>query len=144
MIRAAAAGVVGLPQTRRAWGPSRRATLTWRQLDGTLGPTRQAQAHTAPLDGETSVLRLTACCCGARNLVRVDRSFWMRLVPTRRHYYCPLCRSNQFLSWRAVLRALEVAPAAPPPVRPREVEPVTRQMGDTAPETDATLPARFL
>lgn len=90
------------------------------------------------------MVKLTPCGCGARNLVRIDRSFWMRLVPTRRYYFCPVCRSNQFLSRKAVTRALLSAP--PPavvPSGPREVEAVTRQPGDSL-DSQATLPARFL
>lgn len=48
-------------------------------------------------------MRLTPCDCGVTWLVRMNRSFWMRLLPARRHYFCVRCRSAQLLS-RAHLR----------------------------------------
>ncbi len=43
-------------------------------------------------------MRLTPCGCGVTFLVRLNRSFWMRWVPGRRHYYCVCCKSHQLLS----------------------------------------------
>lgn len=93
----------------------------------------------------TSLLRLTACTCGAHGLVRVDRALWMRLFPTRRHYYCPACRASLFLSRDAVTRALVAPPQRPAPPRPLppNIEPITRRMGESALDGDATLPARY-
>ncbi|HET8745072.1 MAG TPA: hypothetical protein VFM98_05680 [Ramlibacter sp.] len=46
-------------------------------------------------------LRLTPCSCGLQYLVRMNRAPWMRLVPTRRHYFCAKCKQPQFLPRRA-------------------------------------------
>jgi hypothetical protein len=46
------------------------------------------------------------CGCDPRLLVRLDRAFWMRLIPGRRHYYCPRCRRSQFLSRKTLKEAL--------------------------------------
>jgi hypothetical protein len=90
------------------------------------------------------VLKLTACNCGARGLVRIDRAFWMRLVPTRRLYYCPACETRQFLTRSAVLRALASPLPTFAPVAAREVEPITRQMGESSLDANETLPARYV
>ena len=49
-------------------------------------------------------MRLNLCNCGVAYLVRLNRSFWMRFVPGRRHYFCVRCKSHQLLS-RQGLRA---------------------------------------
>lgn len=56
-------------------------------------------------------MRLTLCDCGVAYLVRLNRSFWMRFVPGRRHYFCVRCKSHQLLSRQALRRAF---PALPP------------------------------
>lgn len=56
-------------------------------------------------------MRLTLCDCGVAYLVRLNRSFWMRLVPGRRHYFCVRCKSHALLSRQALRRAF---PALPP------------------------------
>ena len=43
------------------------------------------------------MLRLTPCDCGSQYLVRLNRMAWMRIVPTRRHYFCAKCRDRQFV-----------------------------------------------
>ena len=48
-------------------------------------------------------MRLSMCNCGVAYLVRLNRSFWMRFVPGRRHYFCVRCKSHALLS-RANLR----------------------------------------
>jgi hypothetical protein len=90
------------------------------------------------------VLRFTACDCGARGLVRVERSFWMRLVFTRRHYYCPSCRANLLLSRRAVLAALAAPPAPRELPLPTAMEPITHLPGESSLAPDATVPARYV
>jgi hypothetical protein len=50
-------------------------------------------------------MRLTPCDCGVSWLVRMNRSFWMRLLPARRHYFCVRCRSAQLLSREDLRRA---------------------------------------
>lgn len=67
----------------------------------------------------------------------------MRLVPTRRHYFCPACKANLFLSRRAMTRALALPPRAAPPPLPENIEPVTRRLGESALDPEATLPARY-
>jgi hypothetical protein len=56
-------------------------------------------------------MRLTLCDCGVAYLVRLNRSFWMRFVPGRRHYFCVRCKSHQLLSRHGLRRAF---PALPP------------------------------
>jgi hypothetical protein len=46
------------------------------------------------------------CGCDIRLLVRLDRTFWMRFVARRRHYYCPRCGIRQFLSRRSLREAV--------------------------------------
>ena len=43
------------------------------------------------------MLRLTACGCGLRSLVRIHRSAWMKLFPGRRFYRCDQCGARQFM-----------------------------------------------
>lgn len=50
-------------------------------------------------------MRLNPCGCGLGYLVRLNRTFWMRFVPGRRHYYCVRCKSHELLS-REDLRRL--------------------------------------
>jgi hypothetical protein len=56
-------------------------------------------------------MRLSLCDCGVAYLVRLNRSFWMRFVPGRRHYFCVRCKSHQLLSRYALRRAF---PSLPP------------------------------
>ena len=49
------------------------------------------------------MLRLTPCHCGLQYLVRLNRAAWMRLWPTRRHYFCAKCKHRQFLPRRALV-----------------------------------------
>lgn len=46
-------------------------------------------------------MRFTPCACGMQYLVRLDRQPWMRLIPTRRHYFCAKCKNRQLLPRRA-------------------------------------------
>jgi hypothetical protein len=50
-------------------------------------------------------MRFSLCNCGVERLVRLDRSFWMRLWPGRRHYYCVACQSHELLSRRSLQKA---------------------------------------
>lgn len=43
------------------------------------------------------MLRFTTCGCGVRHLVRIDRSWWMKLFARRRLYVCAVCHERQFL-----------------------------------------------
>jgi hypothetical protein len=45
-------------------------------------------------------MRFSPCDCGVVNLVRMNRSFWMRWLPDRRHYFCVRCKAYQLLSRR--------------------------------------------
>ena len=56
-------------------------------------------------------MRLTLCNCGVAYLVRLNRSFWMRFVPGRRHYFCVRCKSHQLLSRVGLRRAFPTLPA---------------------------------
>ena len=56
-------------------------------------------------------MRLNLCDCGVAYLVRLNRSFWMRFVPGRRHYFCVRCKAHQLLSRQGLRRAF---PALPP------------------------------
>jgi ribosomal protein L37AE/L43A len=51
------------------------------------------------------MLRFSACSCGVRFLVRIDREWWMRLMFFRRHYYCPRCKTRQLLPRKAFVSA---------------------------------------
>lgn len=53
----------------------------------------------------------TPCDCGLRFLVRLNRTFWMRLVPGRRHYYCVRCSSHELLAREGLRRLFPTAPA---------------------------------
>ena len=55
-------------------------------------------------------MRLTLCDCGVAYLVRLNRSFWMRFVPGRRHYFCVRCKAHQLLSRRGLRRAFPKLP----------------------------------
>ena len=55
-------------------------------------------------------MRLTLCNCGVAYLVRLDRSFWMRFVPGRRHYFCVRCKSHELLSRNGLRRAFPTLP----------------------------------
>lgn len=55
-------------------------------------------------------MRLTLCDCGVAYLVRLNRSFWMRFVPGRRHYFCVRCKSHQLLSRYGLRRAFPALP----------------------------------
>jgi hypothetical protein len=50
-------------------------------------------------------MKFSLCGCGIRYLVRMDRTFWMRLVPGHRHYYCVHCKAHLLLSRRALRAA---------------------------------------
>jgi len=70
------------------------------------------------------MLRFTPCACGTQYLVRLDRHAWMRLVPTRRHYFCAKCKETQFVPrhagvswWLPSTRAELDENAASPPTR---------------------------
>jgi hypothetical protein len=56
-------------------------------------------------------MRLTLCTCGVAYLVRLNRSFWMRFVPGRRHYFCVRCKSHELLSRHSLRRAFPSLPA---------------------------------
>lgn len=56
-------------------------------------------------------MRLTLCDCGLAYLVRLNRSFWMRLVPGRRHYFCVRCKSHELLSRTGLRRAFPNLPS---------------------------------
>lgn len=89
------------------------------------------------------MLKWTPCACGAHGLVRIERTLWMRLVPARRHYYCPHCKTRQFLSRRGLRTALASPPRPLEPALPREMEPITRRMDESSLDPQATLPARY-
>ena len=55
-------------------------------------------------------MRLTLCDCGVAYLVRLNRSFWMRFVPGRRHYFCVRCKSHELLSRHGLRRAFPNLP----------------------------------
>lgn len=55
-------------------------------------------------------MRLTLCDCGVAYLVRLNRSFWMRFVAGRRHYFCVRCKSHELLSREALRRAYPTLP----------------------------------
>lgn len=48
------------------------------------------------------------CGCDVRLLVRLTRRPWMRILRSRRHYFCAKCKERQFLSRRTLLEALPV------------------------------------
>ncbi|HEY0825220.1 MAG TPA: hypothetical protein VGD76_15645 [Ramlibacter sp.] len=73
-------------------------------------------------------MRLTPCDCGVSWLVRMNRTFWMRLLPGRRHYFCVRCKSAQLLS-RSHLRS--AFPAMSPDL--------DRDLTNPAPLEDAVL-----
>jgi hypothetical protein len=56
-------------------------------------------------------MRVTLCDCGVAYLVRLNRSFWMRFVPGRRHYFCVRCKAHQLLSRHNLRRAFPTLPA---------------------------------
>ena len=59
------------------------------------------------------MLRLTGCGCGTGQLVRINRSFWMKLWPRRRLYYCAKCGTRQWLR-RLPAWMLPPQPSQPP------------------------------
>lgn len=59
------------------------------------------------------MLRLTPCACGIQYLVRLNRATWMRLIPTRRHYFCAKCKTTQLLPRRAFACVSWWMPSAP-------------------------------
>ena len=48
------------------------------------------------------MVKLTTCGCGMASLVRLRRSWWMRLMPNRRRYYCARCDSDLLVDRRDV------------------------------------------
>jgi DNA-directed RNA polymerase subunit RPC12/RpoP len=64
------------------------------------------------------VLKLIACGCGSRGLVRIRRAAWMRVFPAFRQYRCLACGARIFrprLRDRLGYGALYVEPAPLPP-----------------------------
>ncbi|HET8747635.1 MAG TPA: hypothetical protein VFM98_18700 [Ramlibacter sp.] len=55
-------------------------------------------------------MRLSLCDCGVAYLVRLNRSFWMRFVPGRRHYFCVRCKTHQLLSRQGLRQAFPALP----------------------------------
>jgi hypothetical protein len=48
------------------------------------------------------MVRLKTCDCGPAFLIRTNRSWWMRWIPSRRLYYCARCDSEMFLTREAL------------------------------------------
>jgi hypothetical protein len=48
------------------------------------------------------MLKLTTCGCGTASLVRLRRSWWMRLLPNRRRYQCARCGADLLLDRRDI------------------------------------------
>lgn len=46
------------------------------------------------------MMRLKTCDCGPAFLIRINGSWWMRLMTTRRLYYCARCDTELFLTRR--------------------------------------------
>lgn len=67
------------------------------------------------------MVKLNPCECGPAFLIRMNRSCWMRLIPTRRLYYCARCDMEMFLT-RDCMQGIAIAEssrsplAAPTPV----------------------------
>ncbi len=58
-------------------------------------------------------MRLTACGCGTGRLERIERSWWMRvLFPSRRLYYCSVCRTTRLIRKVVPAREVVMPPAA--------------------------------
>jgi hypothetical protein len=93
-------------------------------------------------------MKLTPCGCGISYLVRLNRSFWMRWVPGRRHYFCVCCKSHQLLS-RVHLRRMfpTMAPELDRDVTaPGALEPLEFPVRSTAasgPRSRQRVPARM-
>ena len=66
------------------------------------------------------MMRWTACECRADNYHRAQRSWWMRLVWTRRRYHCQACGTDLFILPKEVLfrRVEETAVRSDDPNRP--------------------------
>lgn len=58
------------------------------------------------------MVRLTTCDCGPDFLIRMNRSWWMRLIPERRFYYCARCDTEMFLS-RSHVGSIGAEPSRP-------------------------------
>jgi hypothetical protein len=43
------------------------------------------------------------CDCDWKDLARVHRAWWMRLFPSRRLYFCAICKSEIFVNKWMVL-----------------------------------------
>lgn len=67
------------------------------------------------------MLRFTACTCGMQYLVRLNADAWMKVIPTRRHYFCAKCRTRQFVPRKSLvswwLPSNRVPLEAQPPMR---------------------------
>lgn len=83
--------------------------------------TRAAAGSIARKTGGRAMLRFTSCRCGIEYLVRLRREAWMKLIPTRRHYFCAKCKDTQFTPRRDAgwwlpstkVPLMEEAPAEP-------------------------------
>jgi hypothetical protein len=66
------------------------------------------------------MLKLSPCGCGAEFLVRIERSWWMRVFTWKRLYFCTQCRRRLFIA-----RPRTAAPGAtlPPTLAARRAEP---------------------
>ena len=44
------------------------------------------------------MLKLSPCGCGPEFLVRIERSWWMRVFTWKRLYFCTQCRRRLFIA----------------------------------------------
>ena len=44
------------------------------------------------------MLKLSSCGCGPEFLVRIERSWWMRIFTWKRLYFCTQCRRRLFIA----------------------------------------------
>lgn len=61
------------------------------------------------------MVKVTLCECGPAYLLRTNRSWWMRLIRSRRLYYCARCDLEMFLT-RDALRSLVPDTTTPAPI----------------------------
>lgn len=53
------------------------------------------------------MVRLTTCDCGPAFLIRANRSGWMRLISSRRLYYCARCDTEMFVTRKHMVASAE-------------------------------------
>lgn len=59
------------------------------------------------------MVRLKRCDCGPAFLTRMNRSWWMRLLTSRRLYYCAKCDTELFITRRHLNESASVESTRP-------------------------------